>query len=283
MNMNKIFKSVTALSALFVILFVASCEETDYMRFDPTHNGIYFTKDTLEYSFSVTPSEIRSYEYKIPVRVMGGISDEARTINYRIIEDKSIENEKTKVAEAEKHYRIKEACILPDSIDGHILVEILRDNLEGTYTTGYTTYQLCVELLPNENFTPTLDSTRHVRTLRFDNSVSQPGWYKEGGTEKVWSTSYYGEWHPYKYIKLVEYFNEYEAVNSEMYKKIRAQYGEYLENIPYGDPYEYRTIFVKYLYAPMYEYFSNEENRDYILSLYPDFPFDFPDPYASKE
>lgn len=273
--MNNIYKHFTALSVLFAILFLSSCGEGDYMRFDPTHNGIYFTKDTLNYSFSVTPAEIRSYDYKIPVRVMGGLDNESRPVKYRIIPELT-------TAEADVHYRIKEACILPDSIDGHILVEILRDNLEGTYTTGYTTYQLAVELQSNDYFTPTLDSTRHVRILRFDNSVSQPEWYKEGGTEKVWSTTYYGEWHPYKYIKLVEYFNEYEKVNREMYKKIRAQYGEYLEKIPYGDPHEYRTIFVKYIYAPMYEYFSNEDNWDYILSLYPDFPFDFPDPYASK-
>ena len=56
-------------------------------------------------------------------------------------------------------------------------------------------------------------------------------------------------------------------------------YGENLENIEYGDPYQYRTIFKKYIYLPMYEHFNDPANREMILSLYPDFPFDFPNPF----
>ena len=68
-----------ALSVAAVFLF-AACEETDYLRFDTSHSGIYFTKDTLHYSFSVTPVEIKSHQFNIPVRVMGGISDKEREV-----------------------------------------------------------------------------------------------------------------------------------------------------------------------------------------------------------
>ena len=57
-------------------------------------------------------------------------------------------------------------------------------------------------------------------------------------------------------------------------------YGENLEHIPFGDPNLYRTIFRKYIYYPMYEYFSDPANRDMILAEFPDFPFDFPNPFA---
>jgi hypothetical protein len=58
-----------------------------------------------------------------------------------------------------------------------------------------------------------------------------------------------------------------------------AAYGENLESIPYGDVYLYRTIFKKYVYLPMYEFFNDPANREMILANYPDFPFDFPNPY----
>ena len=69
----------------------------------------------------------------------------------------------------------------------------------------------------------------------------------------------------------------------ETYKKMVADYGENLENIPYGDPYLYRTIFRKYIYKPMYDFFNDPANRDAIIDEYPDFPFDFPDPYAPSK
>ena len=65
----------------------------------------------------------------------------------------------------------------------------------------------------------------------------------------------------------------------ETYKKMAEAYGENLEHIPYGDPYVYRTIFKKYIYAPMYDFFSDPANHDMIVEAYPDFPFDFPNPY----
>ena len=263
--------ALRVMSVAAVLLF-AACEETDYLKFDTSHSGIYFTKDTLRYSFSVTPVEIKSHQFNIPVRVMGGISDKEREVEFSVRADST-------TAEEGVHYIIGRAVIMPDSIDGYIPVTILRDNLEGNYTDGYKKYRLCIELRQNKNFVPTLDSLSQVRMFRFDNSVDQPEWYSAHG-EKVWQERYLGKWHPLKFIKMVEYFHAVEEILPETYKNMVVLYGENLEHIPYGDPYQYRTIFVKYIYAKMYEFFGNPDNREGILQEFPDFPFDFPDPYT---
>lgn len=254
------------------IMFFTACDDEDYMRFDLSHSGVYFTKDTLNYSFGVTPVEIREYTYNIPVKVMGGLSKEKRSIAYVILPDSTTAVEGV-------HFTIGDACIMPDSIQGVIPVTVYRDKLEGSYATGYTRYKLCLQLAENGFFTPTLDSLSQVRVFRFDNSVDQPEWYNAHG-EKVWQERYLGEWHPLKFIKMVEYYHAVEEILPETYRKMVDVYGENLEHIPYGDPYQYRTIFVKYIYSKMYDFFNDPANREGILAEFPDFPFDFPDPYA---
>jgi hypothetical protein len=242
------------------------------MTYDTSNNGIYFLEDTLQYSFSVTPIEQRTHVVEIPIRVMGGISDVARNVNFEVIAD-------TTTAEEGVQYRIREAVILPDSINGVIPVEILRDGLKGSNAEGYVRYRLGLRLLPNENFVPTLNVSNQKFVLNFDNSVEQPNWLSADG-EKVWIERELGKWHPLKLIKMVEYFHALEDILPETYEKMVTAYGENLEHIPFGDPNLYRTIFRKYIYKPMYEYFSDPVNRDVILAEFPDFPFDFPNPFA---
>ncbi|MDD6896040.1 MAG: DUF4843 domain-containing protein [Prevotellaceae bacterium] len=251
-------------------LSVMSCSETDYMTFDTANNGVYFTKDTLTYSFSVTPIEVKTYTYNVPFRIMGPTSSQQRTVKYSI-------DESLTTAKAGVQYNIGEAIVMPDSINGYIPVEILRDGLEGTYATGYTRYTLVLRLQENENFKPTLDSESQCRTLTFDNAIEQPEWYNAHG-DKVWSVTTLGVWHPYKFIKMVEYFHAIADILPETYKKMVEAYGENLEHIPYGDPYVYGTIFKKYIYQPMYDFFNDPANHDMIVAAYPDFPFDFPKP-----
>ena len=272
MKIKNIIKHVMLVAVLPLVSLVVSCDDDNYMKFDLENSGIYFTKDTLNYSFSVTPVEVKTHTYNIPVQVMGGLSNVKRPIGYYIDPDSTI-------AEEGVQYTIGEACIMPDSIVGYIPVTIYRDKLEGSYP-NYTRYKLCIRLVPNDHFTPTLDSLHQVRMFRFDNSVDQPEWYNAHG-EKVWQKKYLGEWHPLKFIKMVEFFHAIKDVHPETYKKMVALYGENLEHIEYGDPYQYRTVFLKYIYSPMYNYFSDPANREYILSEFPDFPFDFPNPYAA--
>ena len=69
----------------------------------------------------------------------------------------------------------------------------------------------------------------------------------------------------------------------ESYNKMVNAWGEYLERVKYAAFHPYTNIMRKYVLAPLYEYFSNEDNKDEILRKYPDYPFNFPDPYAEKE
>ena len=70
--------------ALATAAAAISCSETDYMTFDSADSGVYFTKDTLTYSFSVTPIEIKTYTYHVPFRIMGPTSKEQRKVSFII-------------------------------------------------------------------------------------------------------------------------------------------------------------------------------------------------------
>lgn len=263
------------------ILCLTSCNETEYLRYDTSHNGVYFTEDELKYSFSVSSDTIHSYLFKIPIQILGGISSETREVAYRINADSTD-------AVEDVHYILGRAMIAPDSITGYIPITILRDNLEGSYLEGYQTYRLCIELMENNNFTPTLDSLSQVRILRFDNAIDIPEWLNYKG-EKIWRPGNphpdLGDWHPYTLIKLVEQFHKLKDVENvaETYKKMVAYYGgENLERVPYASFHPYTHVMRKYVFAPLYEYFSDESNREAILDMYPDYPFNFPNPYGNN-
>ena len=270
----------TVLSLLGVLCLTAC--ETEYLKFDASHNGVYFTTDKLKYSFSVTSDTIHSYLFKMPIQIMGLTSNQNREVAYRVNEDSTTAVEGV-------HYTLGKAIIAPDSITGYIPITILRDNLEGNYAEGYVTYRLYIELIDNDNFTPTLDTLSQARLLQFDNAIDIPEWLDWKG-DKVWRPgaphSSLGSWHPYTYIKLVEQFHtiEHEPNMYETYQKMAAYYGgENLEKVPYGAFHPYEHIMRKYVFAPLYEYFSNEENKEAILEMYPDYPFNFPNPYEEQE
>lgn len=278
--MKKSFYSIF-ISLLAAFCF-SSCVETEYLKYDNSYNGVYFTTDELKYSFSVTSDTIKSYLFKMPIQIMGGLSDVEREVAYRVREDSTDAIEGI-------HYTLGKAILAPDSLTGYIPVTILRDNLEGSYAEGYTTYRLCIELVENGNFTPTLDSLSQVRILRFDNAIDIPEWLDYKG-DKIWRPGNphpdLGDWHPYTYIKLVEQFHTIKDVENmaETYKKMVAYYGgENLERVPYASFYPYKPIIIKYVLAPLYEYFSNEANREEILNMYDDYPFNFPNPYGNNE
>lgn len=269
----KIFQTIKAfLTAVPLLCACVSCLDTDYLVFDAGFSGIYFTKDTLNYSFGVMPLNIHEKEYRFQVRIMGAPSDVDRTFACEVIADSTM-------AEEGVQYRMGTPVIPAGSVEGYIPVTLLRDGLEGNYTDGYTRYKLGLRLLADGTFEPTLGESAQLRVLRFDNAVEQPEWLDYKG-DKVWSISSFGEWHPLKLIKMVEYFHTIEDFIPETYEKMVDLYGENLEHVEYGDFQAYRTVMRKYVFAPMYEYFSNPVNRDEILAAYPDFPFDFPNPYG---
>jgi len=263
--MNKTFLTVVTL-----VLLCASCSETDYMTYDVSRQGVYFTKDTLKYSFGVTPDEQRTYTYKYMVRIMAGTSTEQRTFAYEVMADSTTAVEGVQ-------YQLGAGVIPADSIDGYIPVTLLRDGLEGNYTDGYKQYKLGLRLKDGGGFAPVLSAKQQQRVLTFDNAVEIP-WTDYKG-DPVWYVERYGVWHPLKLIKMVEYFHKMADIQPDTYKKMVELYGENLENVEYGDLWVYQTTVDKYICRPCYEYFSDPANREGILARYPDFPFDFPDPY----
>ena len=267
-------KHLYRLGVLLLTSSLYSCVEENYLKFDSDFTGIYFTTDSTTYSFSVTPIEVREHLMKVPIQIMGVPAKEERTIKFEIVGNMS--------AIDGTHYEFDEAIIPADSITGYIGIRILRDNLEGNSIDGYERYRMNLRLLPNEHFTPTLDSLRQNHSVRFDNAIEQPEWYNRAG-EKVWLKGSLGVWHPYKLIKMVEYFHAIEAVQPLTYEKMVILYGENLEHIPEGNPMQYETIFKRYIYKPMYDHFNDPANEEMIRSLYPDFPFgDFPNPYPNS-
>ena len=276
--MKKLSNNIIALISFLGILCFSSCQETEYMKFDTSHNGIYFTKDSLKYSFSVTPLEVKSYEFRMPIKVLGCLSSDTREVAYKVNPDST-------TAVEGLHYTIGKAVILPDSIDGYIPVTILRDNLKGSYKEGYERYTLCIELVSNSNFKPALEKSAQVRVLRFDHAIDIPEWVDYKG-DKIWRPGNplpeLGDWHPYTYMKLVEQFKKIKDVPNmeETYEKMVEYYGgENLEHVPYASFYPYLPIMQKYVFAPLYEYFNDPVNIAEINKLYDDYPFNFPNPY----
>lgn len=275
------------LSKYMLLSFVAvvcltACSETEYLKFDESHNGVYFTQDKLKYSFSVTDDSIRTYLFKMPIQIMGRTSTAEREVAYRVNPDSTD-------AIAGVHYELGKAVIAPDSITGYIPVTILRDKLEGSYAEGYKTYRLYIELVENENFIPTLDTLSQARLLQFDNAIDTPEWLDYKG-DKIWREGNphpdLGSWHPYTFMKLVEQFHtiEHEENMYETYQKMVTYYGgENLERVPYASFHPYTHIMRKYVLMPLYEYFSSEANKEEIQKKYPDYPFDFPNPYGDNE
>jgi hypothetical protein len=257
---------------VFAQFFIA-CDDENYMTFDTNFSGIYFNADSTIYSFSVTPLDVHEYTLKVPVQIMGAPADVDRPIGYEFISDLCTATEGVE-------FLVDKAIVPAHSITGEISFRLLRDNLEGDHVNGYTRYHLYLRLTDNGHFTPTLDSLSQVHHCKFDNAIEQPEWLNRLG-EKVWLKSTLGIWHPYKLIKMVEYFHAFEKIQPLTYKKMVELYGENLEHIENGNPITYGTTFRRYIYKPMYDHFIDPANRDMILALYPDFPFDFPNPYPS--
>ena len=270
MNIRTIYRTVVAAFFLPVAMLLSSCDE-EYLVFDTTNPGVYFTRDTLEYSFGVTPVEIKRYTFNVPVRIMAALSDETRPIGYVVNADKTTAIEGV-------HYEFGDAVIPPNSIDGYIPVTFFRENLKDEEGNKIR-FQLSLQLVENGYFEPALDNLSQVRLLKFDDMIEQPKWYTAHGTKK-WPEAF-GSWHPYTFIKIVEYFHALEDILPETYAKMVKSFGENLENVPYGDFNAYSVILRKYIVSPLYNFINDPANRVSILEEYPDYPFDIPDPYAA--
>ncbi|MCF0194229.1 MAG: DUF4843 domain-containing protein [Bacteroidaceae bacterium] len=254
---------------LLLALLLFSCDNEKYMTYDATNDGVYFTRDTLEYAFGVTPVDVRTHDYKFQLQLLGTVADHDREFFYEVTD--------TTTAVEGRQFRLGKGVIPAGSTRGTITVTLLRDGLGGQYP-DYEVYRLGVRVKKGGGFSPVLADKDQWRVLTFSNAVEQPEWRSPSGV-KIWSTTKFGVWHPLKFIKMVEYFHTIATHQPRTYEKMVVEYGENLEHVPYGDFHSYQTIMNKYVFGPMYEYFSDPANHDAIVALYPDFPFDFPNPY----
>lgn len=244
---------------LAVVIFAASalitgsgCSETDYMTFDEEYSGIYFLKDSMHYSFSITPIETRTHTHIVPLQILGKPTSAER--EFKVITVPATGN--TAAQEGVQYTIPEKLYVLADSINAYLPIEMLRDGLAGDDATGYTKYELRLQLVESSDFVPTLSSAEQTVVVTFDNSIEHPEWYDYKG-DKTWNVTRFGEWHPVKLIKFVEYFHTNLKENApSTYKKMVADYGENLEHIPYGWPSDYSYTVIKYIMNPMYEYFQ---------------------------
>lgn len=79
------------ISCLFVSFGtgLTSCNEQDYKLFDSSRTGIYFTEDSVVYSFGVTKLEVTSHEMELPVKIMGAPVKEERSFKVEVVTDKT--------------------------------------------------------------------------------------------------------------------------------------------------------------------------------------------------
>ena len=247
-----------------MILVGSSCNNENYLVFDEDYSGIYFTEDSIHYSFGTLPIEKREYIQEIPVKIMGAPHSKDRLFEIEVVPSK---NNTTPQKDLQYSIESSQLLIKADSINGVIPVVLLRDGLEGDDQHGYTRYELRLKLIENNNFTPTLSEADNNVVITFDNSIDKPSWYNES----VWLEKC-GEWHPLKLIKLMEFFHtvlKEEAPST--YQKMVADIGENWEKVQFGWPTDYNYTIKKYILIPEFEYFKS--HPEHGIS-------DFPNPNA---
>lgn len=139
---------------LFIGLCIASCHETDYPTFDDSVIDIYFTQDSVNYSFGVTPLSTTEHVVELPVRIIGAsVKEVARNFKIEVVDKRTN-------AESPLHYTVPEQLTLEkDSVNAVVPVTLKRSAL------GDTEWTVAFRLLPNDYFNPTAQ-TRERNQLR---------------------------------------------------------------------------------------------------------------------
>lgn len=220
------------------LVALSSCKKNGNELFDNNYTGIYFQADSNYYSFGVTPLEVGSYDFEVPVRIMGRVSDQDRTFKVEVIADKTN-------AESPSHYSLTSLLVKADSVNGYVNVKITRNTL------GKNNYKLTLKLVENEEFAPTNDNLKETR-IYFNNNVDQPSWKDWQG--KITWPSQLGKWNPVTYVKFIELFRNLENVVPATYAEMVKQFGPDLKNVTYGWAYDFDYTLKKYVLTPLYDY-----------------------------
>lgn len=183
---------------LFIGLCIASCHETDYPTFDDSVIDIYFTQDSVNYSFGVTPLSTTEHVVELPVRIIGAsVKEVARNFKIEVVDKRTN-------AESPLHYTVPEQLTLEkDSVNAVVPVTLKRSAL------GDTEWTVAFRLLPNDYFNPTAQTEKEISCeaiITFNNVVSKPNWTTWNGSFG-WSESNMGPWNPVVYVTFHGFFS----------------------------------------------------------------------------
>ena len=241
---------------LFIGLCIASCHETDYPTFDDSVIAIYFTQDSVNYSFGVTPLSTTEHVVELPVRIIGAsVKEVARNFKIEVVDKRTN-------AESPLHYTVPEQLTLEkDSVNAVVPVTLKRSAL------GDTEWTVAFRLLPNDYFNPTAQTEKEISCeaiITFNNVVSKPNWTTWNGSFG-WSESNMGPWNPVVYVTFMDFFHRLEETLPATYRALVERYGENLDqkyNTGWGEQdfggwdWDFNYALQKYVCGPMYEYFQ---------------------------
>lgn len=225
------------------ILLLAACKKEDYIMYDKDFAGIYFEQDSIYYSFGLTPFEIESYSFDIPVHIMGEATSSERTFSVEVL------SEKTTAVQGVHYILPNTFTVMADSINGYIPITILRNEM------GENDYKIHFKLKENNHFQPVNEQLKET-AIHLNNRVERPDW-KDWRGNPTWPTQL-GVWNPLTYIKFIELFREIEFKSPVTYKKMVDQFGPDLKNVEYGWAYDYDFTLTKFCLFPLYEYFMKD-------------------------
>lgn len=236
-----------ALIILTGVIALSSCKENVFQAED-FKSGLYFINDSTDYSFGITPLEIKSHDLEIPVQVMGSPTSQDREYQVKVIAENTTAKEKV-------HYEIPTTLtIKADSVKGILPLHILREPL------GTDFFKVTFSIVETESFIPVSQSMSKI-VITFNNRIEQPHWINpySGSNAKVWPTSKLGPWNPLVYVKFMELFALVEQTAPNAYDNIVAAYGgPLLPNFPGTWAYDYDATLTKYVLIPLYRYFTIE-------------------------
>ncbi len=244
MKFKNIFLT-TSLLLFGLIAGLSSCKEGNLADTGDWKTGLYFQRDSITYSFGVTPLEVTTYTLQVPLKVMGNKSSSQRAFKVEI------DNELTTATQS-VHFEIDNNPIVgADSINAYINLTINRGAIEGNES-----YKVGLKLIENENFKPVNEDYKSA-VIHFNNRVDPPDW-KDWQGKPTWPNYKLGAWNPLTYIKFIELFRDMKNTAPATYENMVKEFGEDLKNVEFGWAWDYDKSLTKYVLNPMYQYFMVE-------------------------
>ena len=222
---STLYKSLLLISAATFLLSSCSSPMDNMvgeigLSQDGAYHGeskIYFDQknkaDTIiHYSFGPNPIEVEKYEVKIPLRVLGDKSEQARSYKVSILKDKS-------TAEAGKHFTPLQDVynFRAGEYTDTLRIEILRNELSADNNKPVT---LSLSLEGTSDLPVAFEQQNHY-TISFDNYLTEPSPW-------IYLTIIFGDYHRLKYIKLLE---AYDHDENKFWEGYTTNFSEWILNV----------------------------------------------------